>query len=132
MARQYHYDENGNWVYVGDIFIPDPVTPTPPAGGSTTTTTTPPAGGNNPAAKNTPKTTETAVKENFVLEGTVTLAITPETLSVKIGDTIDMQGFGKYLSGSYYVVSRNIILSSEGYQLLVDVMRKNFSRSLKK
>ena len=129
MAKQYHYDENGNWVYIGDVFKPDPITKPPEGSGSTTT---PPAGGGNPAAKNTPKTTEVAVKENFVLEGTAALAITPETLSVKIGDTIDMQGFGKFLSGKYYVVSRNLILSNEGYQLLIDVMRKNFSRSLKK
>lgn len=67
------------------------------------------------------------------LEGDVNLIVDKATLKIKSGDTIRIEGVGKYLSGLFFVssVKRNID-KSNGYSHSVTVIRTGFGDSLKK
>lgn len=75
---------------------------------------------------------EKGITEAFTLEGEVSLLITTNALIPKIGDTISLNGFGSYLSGSYYVTRRVLTLSTGGYTLVLSLLKRDFSSGLKK
>ncbi len=66
------------------------------------------------------------------LEGSLSLLPTPENLKIKVGETISLKGFGKYLSGRYYVSSVNRTYSASGLSISVEVLKTNFRKSVKK
>lgn len=65
------------------------------------------------------------------LSGTLSYIVTEETIKLKAGDTVRIQGIGKYLSGDYYVkdVARNV--GSNGYSHSATLIRTDFGNSLK-
>lgn len=78
----------------------------------------------------------TAQKENNsivmnTLEGSLTFVANEDTIQLNAGDTVELKGLGKYLSGYYYVteVTRNI--SSDGYSHTATVIKTDFGSSLK-
>lgn len=92
----------------------------------------------NLSSNNTDKNTSTgAVEQEYnnievnTLEGTVSVVPTPDTLKVKVGDTVSLQGFGNTLSGLYYVKEVNKQINASGLTLTWTVMRSNFGSSLK-
>ena len=65
----------------------------------------------------------------YNLQGTLNYIATPSTIKIKAGDTIKINGLGKYLSGKYYVVSVKRTIDSGGYSHSAEVVRMNFGSS---
>lgn len=65
------------------------------------------------------------------LEGTLTFIVTEETIKLQAGDTVKLEGIGKYLSGDYYVKEVTRQISSNGYTHEATLIKTDFGKSLK-
>lgn len=65
------------------------------------------------------------------LVGRLSFIVTEETIKLKAGDTVTLNGLGKYLSGNYYVKEVTRQISSSGYAHSAVVIKTNFGDSLK-
>lgn len=65
------------------------------------------------------------------LEGTLNFIVTEETIKLKAGDTVNLNGLGKHLSGSYYVKDITRQISSSGYSHSATLIKTDFGKSLK-
>lgn len=66
------------------------------------------------------------------LEGDLELVPYPKNLSILPGSTVKILGVGKWLSGSYYVMSRSAAISGSGPMTLrLKVVKTKFGDSLK-
>lgn len=65
------------------------------------------------------------------LSGTLSFIATKETIKLKAGDTVKLQGIGKYLSGNYYVQDITRQISSNGYTHSATLIKTDFGESLK-
>ena len=65
------------------------------------------------------------------LSGSLSFIVTEETIKLRAGDTVNIQGIGKYLSGSYYVQDITRQISSNGYSHNATLIRTDFGSSLK-
>ena len=65
------------------------------------------------------------------LEGSLSFIVTKETIKLKAGDTVKLNGLGKHLSGSYYVKEVLRTVGSNGYSHKATVIRTDFGESLK-
>ena len=69
--------------------------------------------------------------EYHILTGKITLIVTGDTLKLKAGDTVYCKGFGKYLSGKYYINDITRTISSSGFTTSATLIRMSFGESLK-
>ena len=65
------------------------------------------------------------------LEGSLSFVATEETIQLKVGDTVKIEGIGKYLSGDYYVKELVRQISSNGYEHTATLIKTDFGKSLK-
>lgn len=65
------------------------------------------------------------------LSGTLNFIVTEETIKLRAGDTVKIQGIGKYLSGDYYVQDITRQISSNGYSHSATLIKTDFGNSLK-
>ena len=65
------------------------------------------------------------------LEGTLNFIVTKATIKLKAGDTVNIKGIGKYLSGKYYVKEVTRQISSNGYSHSAVLIRTDFGKTLK-
>lgn len=65
------------------------------------------------------------------LNGTLSFIVTEETIKLKAGDTVKLNGLGKYLSGNYYVKDITRQISSNGYAHSATLIKTDFGNSLK-
>lgn len=65
------------------------------------------------------------------LSGTLNFIVTEETIKLRVGDTVKLDGLGKYLSGNYYVKEITRTISNNGYSHSATVIKTNFGESLK-
>ena len=65
------------------------------------------------------------------LNGTLNFIVTEETIKLKAGDTVKLQGLGKYLSGDYYVKDITRQISKNGYSHSATLIKTDFGNSLK-
>lgn len=65
------------------------------------------------------------------LTGTLEFIATKQTIKIKAGDTIKLNGFGKHLSGKYYVQDVTRQVSSSGYTHSATVIKVDFRETLK-
>lgn len=65
------------------------------------------------------------------LSGTLNFIVTAETIKLKAGDTVNILGIGKYLSGSYYVKDLTRQIGSDGYSHSATLIKTDFGNSLK-
>ena len=65
------------------------------------------------------------------LNGTLNFIVTKETIKLKAGDTVKLEGLGKYLTGSYYVKDITRQISSNGYSHSATLIKTDFGKSLK-
>lgn len=65
------------------------------------------------------------------LNGTLNFIVTEETIKLKAGDTVKLQGLGKYLSGDYYVKDITRQVSKNGYSHSATLIKTDFGESLK-
>lgn len=64
------------------------------------------------------------------LEGSLNFIVNEETVKIKAGDTIDLQGFGNHLSGKYYVKELVRQIGSNGYTNSATVIKTDFGSTL--
>lgn len=65
------------------------------------------------------------------LNGTLSFIVTEETIKLRAGDTVKLEGLGKYLSGNYYVKDITRQISSNGYSHSATLIKTDFGKSLK-
>lgn len=65
------------------------------------------------------------------LVASLKMICTDKTIRLKAGDTVNLKGFGKYLSGNYFVKDVTRTLSSSGYSQSATVIKTDFGKSLK-
>ena len=65
------------------------------------------------------------------LSGSLSFIVTEETIKLKAGDTVKLNGLGKYLSGNYYVKDITRQISSSGYSHSATLIKTHFGKSLK-
>ena len=65
------------------------------------------------------------------LTGDLTFIVTEQTIKLKAGDTIKLEGLGKYLSGDYYIKDITRQISNSGYTHSATVIKTDFGESLK-
>lgn len=94
--------------------------------------------GGNLTSTNSDKNTATGSAEKKyntieynTLEGTLNYIATKDTIKLKAGDTVRLEGLGKYLSGLYYVQSVKRNISSSGYTHSASVIKTDFGDSVK-
>lgn len=65
------------------------------------------------------------------LSGTLNFIVTEETIKLKAGDTVRLEGLGKYLSGDYYVQDVTRQIGNDGYSHNATLIKTDFGNSLK-
>lgn len=65
------------------------------------------------------------------LSGTLNFIVTEETIKLRAGDTVKLNGLGKHLSGNYYVQDITRSISSNGYEHSATLIKTDFGSSLK-
>ena len=66
------------------------------------------------------------------LEGELVLIASKKTIALKVGQTIKIEGIGKYLSGLYYISAiKRTIDNSQGYSHTLTVIKTGFGSTLK-
>lgn len=95
-------------------------------------------GGDNLTSSNSDKNSSAgSVEKQYntieinTLSGSLSFIVTEETIKLRAGDTVSVQGIGKYLSGSYYVQDITRQISSNGYSHSATLIRTDFGSSLK-
>ena len=74
-------------------------------------------------------------KYNYIevntLSGTLNCIVNEDTIKLKAGDTVKLNGLGKYLSGNYYVKDITRQISSSGYSHSATLIKTDVGSSLK-
>ena len=74
-------------------------------------------------------------KYNYIevntLSGTLNVIVNEDTIKLKAGDTVKLNGLGKYLSGNYYVKDITRQISSSGYSHSATLIKTDVGSSLK-
>ena len=74
-------------------------------------------------------------KYNYIevntLSGTLNFIANEDTMKLKAGDTVKLNGLGKYLSGNYYVKDITRQISSSGYSHSATLIKTDVGSSLK-
>lgn len=80
----------------------------------------------------TGKSTKKANQKTLrTLTGNLSYVPNENTIKIKPRSTIELKGLGKYLSGKYYVESKEISIGSSGVSMSLSVLKTNFRKSLK-
>lgn len=69
--------------------------------------------------------------EYNILEGQLKFIATKETIKLTAGDTVQLNGLGKYLSGKYFVQDVTRQISKDGYSHSATVIKTDFGNTLK-
>lgn len=92
----------------------------------------------NLSATNTDSTTATGSTEQEAntieintLQGTLSFIVNDKTIKLKVGDTVNLVGLGKSLSGNYYVKEIKRTINAGGYSHTATVIRTDFGDKLK-
>lgn len=98
-----------------------------------------------PAPTSTPKSSFTAKastakgqakKKSYtieynILKGQLKVLATKDTITLTAGDTVNLFGLGKYLSGKYFIEDVTREVSRSGYSHTFNVLKPDFGKSLK-
>ena len=69
--------------------------------------------------------------EYFTLEGSCEIVPNKDTIKIKVGNTVNCLGLGKYLSGLYFVDELTRTIDNNGYSHSITVQKNGFGESLK-
>lgn len=69
--------------------------------------------------------------EYNILTGDLSFIPDKKTIKIKAGDTITLDGLGKYLSGDYYVQDVTRTINSSGYSHTATLIKTDFGATLK-
>lgn len=96
------------------------------------------SGGNMSASNSNPQSSTGSAEKKYntieynILTGQLKFIATSETIKLTAGDTVKLNGLGKYLSGLYYVQDVTRQISKEGYSHTATVIKTDFGDSVKK
>ena len=125
MAKQMSYDPNtGKWVSTGGDVETNSDKPTTSSEDNTQ------SDGNKDSSTSEAEETYNEI-DYYNLQGELNYIATEETIKLKAGDTVTLNGLGKYLSGNYYMVSVTRTLDSSGYSHKAEVVRMDFGSRIK-
>lgn len=94
-------------------------------------------GGNMSASNSNPQSSVGSAEKKYntieynILEGQLKFIATKETIRLTAGDTVRINGIGKYLSGLYYVQDVTRQISQDGYSHSATLIKTDFGNSLK-
>lgn len=143
------YDHNGHWVHSNDnagntSTSNQSTTKSGNSSGSSASTPSPSGGsqqnsGNSAmSSSNTDgnsSTGKTEKKYNTIiintLQGTLSFIATEKTIKLNAGDTVKLEGLGRYLSGNYYVKDITRSIGANGYSHNATLIKTDFGKSLK-
>lgn len=122
------YDKDKKEWYIKSVYYPKT---------SDTTDSTPNSGSDSLYSTDADSSSGQVLKEDNTieyntLEGTLEYIINENSVKITAGDTIVLKGFGKYLSGKYYVQDVTRSFSASGFSISATVINPDFSDSLKK
>lgn len=69
--------------------------------------------------------------EYNTLNGTLNFIANEKTIKLKAGDTVTLDGLGKYLSGDYYVQDVTRTINASGYSHTATLIKTDFGATLK-
>ena len=111
---------------------------TKPSSGSGNTKPSSGSGGNMTSSNSNPNSSTGSAEKKYntieynILTGQLKFIATKETIKLTAGDTVKLNGLGKYLSGLYFVQDVTRQISKEGYSHSATVIKTDFGNSLKK
>lgn len=109
-----------------------------PSSGSGNTKPSSSSGGNMTSSNSNPNSSTGSAEKKYntieynILTGQLKFIATKETIKLTAGDTVKLNGLGKYLSGLYFVQDVTRQISKEGYSHSATVIKTDFGNSLKK
>lgn len=109
-----------------------------PSSGSGNTKPSSNSGGNMTSSNSNPNSSTGSAEKKYntieynILTGQLKFIATKETIKLTAGDTVKLNGLGKYLSGLYFVQDVTRQISKEGYSHSATVIKTDFGNSLKK
>lgn len=109
-----------------------------PSSGSGNTKPSSSSGGNMTSSNSNPNSSTGSAEKKYntieynILTGQLKFIATKETIKLSAGDTVKLNGLGKYLSGLYFVQDVTRQISKEGYSHSATVIKTDFGNSLKK
>lgn len=109
-----------------------------PSSGSGNTKPSSSSGGNMTSSNSNPHSSTGSAEKKYntieynILTGQLKFIATKETIKLTAGDTVKLNGLGKYLSGLYFVQDVTRQISKEGYSHSATVIKTDFGNSLKK
>ena len=109
-----------------------------PSSGSGNTKPSSSSGGNMTSSNSNPNSSTGSAEKKYntieynILTGQLKFIATKETVKLTAGDTVKLNGLGKYLSGLYFVQDVTRQISKEGYSHSATVIKTDFGNSLKK
>lgn len=109
-----------------------------PSSGSGNTKPSSSSGGNMTSSNSNPNSSTGSAEKKYntieynILTGQLKFIATKETIKLAAGDTVKLNGLGKYLSGLYFVQDVTRQISKEGYSHSATVIKTDFGNSLKK
>ena len=109
-----------------------------PSSGSGNTKPSSSSGGNMTSSNSNPHSSTGKAEKKYntieynILTGQLKFIATKETIKLTAGDTVKLNGLGKYLSGLYFVQDVTRQISKEGYSHSATVIKTDFGNSLKK
>lgn len=109
-----------------------------PSSGSGNTKPSSSSGGNMTSSNSNPNSSTGSAEKKYntieynILTGQLKFIATKETIKLTAGDTVKLNGLGKYLSGLYFVQDVTRQISKDGYSHTATVIKTDFGNSLKK
>lgn len=70
-------------------------------------------------------------KDYYTLTGSLSVIANKETLKVNASDTVKLNGFGKFLTGNYYVEERTVHIGNGGLSIEYRLLKNNFRKTIK-
>lgn len=134
MSVQYQYDPSTQtWVPVSSSSPSDPGGSQGSSGSTASPDPSSPSGGLGGSDSQLEAEKEYIDLEFNTLEGELSVRASTKSIRIRVNDTVQVEGIGKYLSGLYFVsaVTRTID-SSNGYSQSLTLIKTGFGESLKK
>ena len=139
MASEHHYDPTtGTWTTTTTDDTSSGGNNSSPSSSGASTPSSTPSGSENLTSSTGDNLSSTGATEKQyneielnTLEGTLSVLPTEDTIKVNAGDTVTLEGIGRFLSGNYYVKDVSRSNSTSGFSLTWTVIKTDFGKSLK-
>lgn len=142
-SSQYVYNpKTGKWERVpasegGSSGSPSSGGSSPSSGGSSGGHSSGSTGNSNSGSSGSSSSSQMEADRDYIeiefrtLVGQLRLIPTPKTISLRVGQTIELGGIGSYLSGKYFISDIRRTVSNSGYTHTLTVIKTGFGDDIK-